>query len=96
MVNGEDDQGEDYLFKVVMVGECGVGKTNLLTRYAKKTFDLHSRFTVGIDFEKLTREIDGKEIKVQIWDTAGQERYHSLIFPYLRGCPWRPRGLRHY
>lgn len=68
----EDDY--DYLFKVVLIGDSGVGKSNLLSRFTKNEFNLESKSTIGVEFATRTLNVDGKVIKAQIWDTAGQER----------------------
>ena len=68
----------DHLFKIVLVGDHGVGKSNLLSRFALKEFNLDSRSTIGVDFATKIIQVDGKNIKAQIWDTAGQERYRAI------------------
>ena len=65
----------DYLFKVVLIGDSGVGKSNLLSRFARDEFSLDTRSTIGVEFATKTVRVDGKLVKAQIWDTAGQERY---------------------
>jgi small GTP-binding protein len=74
----EDDY--DYLFKVVLIGDSGVGKSNLLSRFTRNEFSLESKSTIGVEFATRSLNVDGKVIKAQIWDTAGQERcgYLSL------------------
>jgi Ras-related protein Rab-11A len=86
MVYGEDEQSEDYLFKVVLIGDSAVGKSNLLSRYARNEFNLNSKATIGVEFQTQCCEIDGKEIKAQIWDTAGQERFRAVTSAYYRGA----------
>ncbi|CAM6081577.1 unnamed protein product [Calypogeia fissa] len=86
MVYGDDEQSEDYLFKVVLIGDSAVGKSNLLSRYARNEFNLNSKATIGVEFQTQTCEIDGKEIKAQIWDTAGQERFRAVTSAYYRGA----------
>lgn len=76
----EDDY--DYLFKVVLIGDSGVGKSNLLSRFTKNEFNLESKSTIGVEFATRTLNVDGKVIKAQIWDTAGQERWY-LLFLFL-------------
>jgi small GTP-binding protein len=66
------DEEYDYLFKIVIIGDSGVGKTNLLSRYATNSFTMDSKPTIGVEFSIKTHKIDGKTIKNQIWDTAGQ------------------------
>lgn len=75
----------DYLFKLVLIGDSGVGKSNLLSRFTRNEFNLESKSTIGVEFATKSLTVDGKVIKAQIWDTAGQER--SLPFLYLRTFP---------
>ncbi len=63
----------DYLFKIVLIGDSGVGKSNLLSRFCKNEFTLESRSTIGVEFATKTMTADDKVIKAQIWDTCGQE-----------------------
>ncbi|KAJ3428261.1 ras-related protein rab11 [Anaeramoeba flamelloides] len=76
----------DYLFKVVLIGDSGVGKTNLMTRYTSNEFDLNSKTTIGVEFSSKTIKIDDKMIKLQMWDTAGQERYRAITSAYYKGA----------
>lgn len=78
--------GEEYLFKIVVIGDSAVGKSNLLSRFARDEFDLHSKATIGVEFQTQVMEIDGKEIKAQVWDTAGQERFRAVTSAYYRGA----------
>ncbi|XP_047975152.1 ras-related protein RABA3-like [Salvia hispanica] len=61
-----------YVFKVVVIGDSAVGKTQLLSRFAKNEFCLDSKSTIGVEFQTRTVTISSKLIKAQIWDTAGQ------------------------
>ncbi|GMY33583.1 ras-related protein Rab11D-like [Fagus crenata] len=81
---GDDDY--DYLFKVVLIGDSGVGKSNLLSRFTKNEFNLESKSTIGVEFATRTLNVDTKVIKAQIWDTAGQERYRAITSAYYRGA----------
>ncbi len=81
-----DDQSEDYLFKVVLIGDSAVGKSNLLSRYARNEFNNNSKATIGVEFQTQSIEIEGKEVKAQIWDTAGQERFRAVTSAYYRGA----------
>ncbi|KAL2608277.1 hypothetical protein R1flu_026850 [Riccia fluitans] len=83
---GDDEKSEDYLFKVVLIGDSAVGKSNLLSRYARNEFHLNSKATIGVEFQTQSMEIDNKEIKAQIWDTAGQERFRAVTSAYYRGA----------
>ncbi|KAG6483772.1 ras-related protein RABA5d-like [Zingiber officinale] len=82
----EEGEGEEYLFKVVIIGDSAVGKSNLLSRYARNEFNLHSKATIGVEFQTQSMDIDGKEVKAQIWDTAGQERFRAVTSAYYRGA----------
>ncbi|XP_057964732.1 ras-related protein RABA5c-like [Malania oleifera] len=78
---------EEYLFKIVIIGDSAVGKSNLLSRYARNEFDLHSKATIGVEFQtQCVRVEDGKEVKAQLWDTAGQERFRAVTSAYYRGA----------
>ncbi|KAK1154776.1 ras-related protein Rab-11A [Acipenser oxyrinchus oxyrinchus] len=79
---------EDYnfVFKVVLIGESGVGKSNLLSRFTKNEFNHDSRTTIGVEFSTRTLLVDGMTIKAQIWDTAGLERYRAITSAYYRGA----------
>ena len=61
-----------------MVGDSGVGKTNLLDRFTRNEFSLESKSTIGVEFATKSIEVDGRNIKAQIWDTAGQERFRAI------------------
>lgn len=76
----------DYVFKVVVIGDSAVGKTQILSRFAKNEFCFDSKSTIGVEFQTKTVTIDGKVIKAQIWDTAGQERYRAVTSAYYRGA----------
>eukprot|EP00249_Psilotum_nudum_P011590 c23258_g1_i3 orf=298-942(-) len=80
------DDEYDYLFKVVITGDSGVGKSNLLSRFTRNEFCLESKSTIGVEFSTRTIQVDGKSIKAQIWDTAGQERYRAITSAYYRGA----------
>lgn len=85
-MDSSDDEGEEYLFKIVIIGDSAVGKSNLLSRYARNEFNPHSKATIGVEFQTQSLEIDGKEVKAQIWDTAGQERFRAVTSAYYRGA----------
>ncbi|KAG6597626.1 Ras-related protein RABA5d, partial [Cucurbita argyrosperma subsp. sororia] len=86
MSSSDDESGEEYLFKIVIIGDSAVGKSNLLSRYARNEFNLHSKATIGVEFQTQVMDIDGKEVKAQIWDTAGQERFRAVTSAYYRGA----------
>ncbi|XP_042416377.1 ras-related protein Rab11D-like [Zingiber officinale] len=76
----------DYLFKLVLIGDSGVGKSNLLSRFTRNEFNLESKSTIGVEFATRSITVDGKVLKAQIWDTAGQERYRAITSAYYRGA----------
>jgi len=76
----------DFLFKVVLIGDSGVGKSNLLSRFTRNEFNLDSKSTIGVEFATRSIQVDSKTIKAQIWDTAGQERYRAITSAYYRGA----------
>lgn len=80
------DHEYDYLFKIVLIGDSGVGKSNILSRFTRNEFCLESKSTIGVEFATRTLQIEGKTIKAQIWDTAGQERYRAITSAYYRGA----------
>ena len=74
----------DYFYKIIIIGDSGSGKTNIVARLVNEHFDSNSYTTIGIDFRVKTFNLNGDNIKFQIWDTAGQERFRSLIKSYYR------------
>jgi Ras-related protein Rab-1A len=76
----------DYLFKLLLIGDSGVGKSCLLLRFADDTYTESYISTIGVDFKIRTIEQDGKTVKLQIWDTAGQERFRTITSSYYRGA----------
>jgi len=76
----------DYLFKLVLIGDSGVGKSCLLLRFADDNFTDSYISTIGVDFRFRTITIDKKTVKLQIWDTAGQERFRTITSAYYRGA----------
>ncbi|KAI6203814.1 hypothetical protein M3Y94_00600200 [Aphelenchoides besseyi] len=80
------DESYDYLFKVVLIGDSGVGKSNLLSRFTRNEFNLESKSTIGVEFATRSIQVEGKIVKAQIWDTAGQERYRAITSAYYRGA----------
>ncbi|CAL1360670.1 unnamed protein product [Linum trigynum] len=76
----------DYLFKLLLIGDSGVGKSCLLLRFADDSYIESYISTIGVDFKIRTVEQDGKVIKLQIWDTAGQERFRTITSSYYRGA----------
>ncbi|KAK7269051.1 hypothetical protein RIF29_21766 [Crotalaria pallida] len=85
-MSNDDEKTEDYLFKIVLVGDSAVGKSNLLARFARDEFYPNSKSTIGVEFQTQKMDINGKEVKAQIWDTAGQERFRAVTSAYYRGA----------
>eukprot|EP00009_Paramoeba_aestuarina_P006541 CAMPEP_0201507236 /NCGR_PEP_ID=MMETSP0161_2-20130828/957_1 /ASSEMBLY_ACC=CAM_ASM_000251 /TAXON_ID=180227 /ORGANISM="Neoparamoeba aestuarina, Strain SoJaBio B1-5/56/2" /LENGTH=213 /DNA_ID=CAMNT_0047901543 /DNA_START=550 /DNA_END=1191 /DNA_ORIENTATION=- len=83
---GDGNQEYDYLYKVVLIGDSGVGKSNLLSRFTRNEFSLETKSTIGVEFATRSIQVDSKTIKAQIWDTAGQERYRAITSAYYRGA----------
>jgi len=79
-------KSSDYLFKYLVIGNSGIGKSCLLIRFTDDTFSDSYVTTIGVDFKIKTLDIDGKSCKLQIWDTAGQERFRNIISSYYRGA----------
>ncbi|KAJ0249278.1 Ras-related protein RABA1g [Hirschfeldia incana] len=80
------DDDYDFLYKVVLIGDSGVGKSNLLSRFTRNEFSLESKSTIGVEFATRSIRVDEKTVKAQIWDTAGQERYRAITSAYYRGA----------
>lgn len=78
------DVNYDVSLKLVVIGESGVGKSNLLLWFRENRFDEELMPTVGLDFSSEDFNIKDKKVKVQIWDTAGQEKYRSTAKTYYR------------
>ncbi len=76
----------DYLFKILVIGDSGVGKSCILLRFVDNSFAETYISTIGVDFRIRTIEMDGKSIKLQIWDTAGQERFRTITSSYYHGA----------
>ena len=81
-----DYVAENYKIKIIVVGDSGVGKTNLINRFATDKFDTNSKATIGVEFVYKTLKIGKEVIKVEVWDTAGQERYRSITSSYYKGA----------
>mmetsp|Transcript_29843 Transcript_29843/g.30278 ORF Transcript_29843/g.30278 Transcript_29843/m.30278 type:complete len:206 (+) Transcript_29843:133-750(+) len=76
----------DHLFKLVLIGDSGVGKSCLLLRFADDAFTESYISTIGVDFRFRTVKVEKKTVKLQIWDTAGQERFRTITSAYYRGA----------
>ncbi|OEH77990.1 Ras family domain-containing protein [Cyclospora cayetanensis] len=76
----------DYLFKFIIIGDAGAGKSCLLHQFIENKFRKGASHTIGVEFASKVISIGGRRIKLQIWDTAGQERYRSVTRSYYRGA----------
>ena len=76
----------DFFWKLLLVGDSGVGKTDLLSRFTTNEFNAYSKPTIGVDFRFRNVQIQGKTVVAQIWDTAGQERYPVITNGFYRGA----------
>ena len=81
-----EDDNYEMMFKVVLVGDSFVGKTNIMSKYLKNEFHEDSKATVGVEFGSRQFNIEGHVVKAQIWDTAGQERYKAVTSAYYKGA----------
>jgi len=86
MSESQNPNGYDMIFKIVLIGNTSVGKTNILSKYLTDQFDPDSKATVGVEFGTKNFKIENNIVKVQIWDTAGQERYRSITNAYYKGA----------
>uniref|UniRef100_A0A4X1U8V3 small monomeric GTPase n=1 Tax=Sus scrofa TaxID=9823 RepID=A0A4X1U8V3_PIG len=93
----------DVLFRLLLIGDSGVGKTCLLCRFTDNEFHSSHISTIGVDFKMKTIEVDGIKVRIQIWDTAGQERYQTITKQYyrraqvshhLQGLEYAPEGVQ--
>ncbi|CAH2313214.1 ras-related Rab-43 [Pelobates cultripes] len=84
--SGPTEPEYDFLFKIVLIGDAGVGKTCVVQRFKSGMFVERQGNTIGVDFTMKTIEIQGKRIKLQIWDTAGQERFRTITQSYYRSA----------
>ena len=85
MSTNEESQDYEYMFKIILIGSVGVGKSSLLQRYIENKFDNNYFCTIGVDFYIKIIKLKDKEIKLQLWDTAGTEKYRSITSSYYRG-----------
>eukprot|EP01119_Soliformovum_irregulare_P009146 TRINITY_DN22308_c0_g1_i1.p1 TRINITY_DN22308_c0_g1~~TRINITY_DN22308_c0_g1_i1.p1 ORF type:complete len:202 (-),score=37.38 TRINITY_DN22308_c0_g1_i1:89-694(-) len=76
----------DYIFKILLVGDSGTGKSSLMERYCDDSFSENFRVTIGVDFKFKEMRQDDKDIKLQIWDTAGHEKFRTITSSFYRGA----------
>lgn len=86
MIDDDSDSEYEYLYKIVLLGDSGTGKSSIVNKYSDRTFDIKTKTTIGVEFKTVTSSINGHLIKLQIWDTAGQERYRAITAAYYRGA----------
>lgn len=83
-ISEEDNQDYDYLFKITLVGNSGVGKSNIAHRFLKNSFNEASDFTIGVEFDEKIITVRDKKIKVQLWDTSGKKMYMKIATKHFR------------
>ena len=81
-----DSVGYDYLFKLIVIGSSGVGKSNILSKFTKNLFNLEAAPTLGVEFLTKNIKIKQKNARLQLWDTAGQEKFQAITSQYYRGA----------
>ena len=87
MANNNDTLNSTYeIHKVVVIGDSGVGKTNIVSRFTDDIFDFDTKNTIGVEFRTRMTKYNDTQVKLQIWDTAGQERYRAITTAYYRGA----------
>ena len=86
MTEEESEKKYDYIFKLILIGSSGVGKSSILKRYIQKIFEEEYTCTIGVDFLMKSLNISNKSIKLQLWDTAGTEKFKSITTGYYRGA----------
>mmetsp|Transcript_99635 Transcript_99635/g.179832 ORF Transcript_99635/g.179832 Transcript_99635/m.179832 type:complete len:216 (+) Transcript_99635:66-713(+) len=86
MASEKEKDKYDYLFKFIIIGDAGAGKSCLLHQFIENKFKKGSSHTIGVEFGSKIISVGGRNIKLQIWDTAGQERYRSVTRSYYRGA----------
>nr|XP_002122173.1 ras-related protein Rab-43-like [Ciona intestinalis] len=85
-MNKEDNENYDFLFKIILIGDPGVGKTCIVQRFKSGLWLESQSSTIGVDFCMKSCHVDGKIVKLQIWDTAGQERFRTITQTYYRSA----------
>ncbi|XP_051978842.1 ras-related protein Rab-19 isoform X1 [Xyrauchen texanus] len=82
----DDDDGCDFLFKIILIGDSNVGKTCVIHSFKSGVFSDNHQNTIGVDFTVRSMDIDGKRVKMQVWDTAGHERFRTITQSYYRSA----------
>ena len=77
---------EEILFRIIIVGDSGVGKSCILKRFVANTFTEEHQVTIGVEFATKAIELNNHQVKLQIWDTAGQEGYRSITRSFYRNA----------
>eukprot|EP01117_Protostelium_nocturnum_P000607 TRINITY_DN106_c0_g1_i1.p1 TRINITY_DN106_c0_g1~~TRINITY_DN106_c0_g1_i1.p1 ORF type:complete len:207 (+),score=72.38 TRINITY_DN106_c0_g1_i1:94-714(+) len=85
-IKTEEGAEYDQLFKILMIGDSGVGKSSILLRFTDDDFEEDQPCTIGVDFKTKIVNLENKRINLTIWDTAGQEKFRSLTSSYYRGA----------
>eukprot|EP00930_Biecheleria_cincta_P082078 TRINITY_DN7164_c0_g1_i1.p1 TRINITY_DN7164_c0_g1~~TRINITY_DN7164_c0_g1_i1.p1 ORF type:complete len:205 (+),score=46.80 TRINITY_DN7164_c0_g1_i1:50-664(+) len=80
------ESSHEHLFKLLIIGDSGVGKSSILVRFCDDEFNEKQASTIGVDFKTKFMQVRGKKLKLALWDTAGQERFRTLTSSYYRGA----------
>lgn len=84
MKTATSEESAGIVYKIVLIGDSGVGKSNILWRFTSNKFAVETKATLGVEFAAKTLKVNGKTVVAQIWDTAGQERYRSITKAYYK------------
>ena len=76
----------EFLFKILLLGDSGVGKSSIILRYIENNFSQNLMNSIGVDFKLKNIEVKGKKVKLQVWDTAGEERFRTITTSYYKGA----------
>ncbi|KAM3868575.1 ras-related protein Rab-38b [Diretmus argenteus] len=82
--NGMHGPRKEHLYKVLVIGDLGVGKTSVIRRYVHQTYSTNYRATIGVDFALKVLNWDSETVRLQLWDIAGQERFGNMTRVYYR------------
>ena len=85
-ITPNNSDSAQHLLKLIIIGDSGVGKTNVLVRFCSNEFKQNYVATIGVDFKIKTISVKDHRLKLQIWDTAGQQRFKNIAYTYYKGA----------